>query len=65
LQNDSEYVVSVLELFSGQLSLEEILNCDIAFLRELCIARSNLIEEQNKAKEEALAEATSESSKRK
>lgn len=57
--------MSVLELFSGQLSLEEILNCDIAFLRELCIARSNLIEEQNKAKEEALAEATSESSKRK
>jgi len=54
-----------LELFNGQLSLDEILNCDIAFLRELCSARGKLIEEQNKAKAEAIEQATADSQKNK
>lgn len=57
--------MSILELFNGQLSLEEILNCDLAFLRELCSARAKLLEEQQKAKNEAMEQAMAENNSKK
>jgi len=45
----------VLDLFAGQISLSEVLNSEIAVLKELCEARTKLLEEKEKAKAQAMA----------
>jgi hypothetical protein len=51
-----------LDSFEGQISLSDILNVDIAFLKELYTSRNKLIEAKIKAKEDALNNAASSSS---
>lgn len=60
-QSDSDFIVSVLDLFEGQLSLNDILNIDIAFLKELFASRQKLIEEKNEARNKALEDAANQS----
>jgi hypothetical protein len=50
-----------LDSFEGQISLSDILNVDIAFLKELYTSRNKLIEAKIKAKEDALNNAASSS----
>jgi hypothetical protein len=47
----------VLDLFEGQITIDDILNNEIAFVRELYEARQELIEEKEKAKARALEQA--------
>lgn len=47
--------MSVLDLFNGQISLSEVLNSEIAILKELCEARTKLLEEKEKAKAQAMS----------
>jgi len=44
----------VLDLFNGQLSINDILNLDMAYIKELCNARNKLLEEREKQKQEMI-----------
>lgn len=54
MRTDAEFVVSVLDLFKGQLSLSDVINTDIATINFLCEARQKYLEAVEKAKAEAL-----------